>query len=40
MTEIATLDLGRPQMLDPRLPSEVHRLHNYIKNPVLTSLKE
>jgi len=39
MAEIARLDLGHAQMLDPRVPSEVHRLHNYIKNPVLTSLK-
>lgn len=39
MAEIAALDLGRPQMLDPRVPSEVHRLYNYIQNPVLTSLK-
>lgn len=39
MSEIAVLDLHHPQMLDPRMPSEVHRLHNYMKNPVLTSLK-
>ena len=39
MSEIALLDLGHPQMLDPREPSEVHRLHNYLKNPSLTSLK-
>lgn len=39
MAQISTLDLGHPQMLDPRVPSEVHRLHNYTKNPVLTSLK-
>lgn len=39
MEEIARLDLGHAQMLDPRVPSEVHRLHNYVKNPVLTSLK-
>ena len=36
--QIASLDLARPQMLDPRKPSEVHRLFNYLKNPVLTSL--
>jgi len=38
MNKIAGLDLGRPQMLDPRVPSEVKRLYNYLKNPVLTSL--
>ena len=38
MAQIATLDLARPQMLDPRKPSEVHRLFNYLENPVLTSL--
>ena len=36
--QIALLDLARPQMLDPRKPSEVHRLFNYLENPVLTSL--
>lgn len=39
MTAIAALDLGHAQMLDPRVPSEVHRLHNYTKNPILTTLK-
>ena len=38
MLQIATLDLARPQMLDPRKPSEVHRLFNYLENPILTSL--
>lgn len=38
MQRIGTLDLGRPQMLDPRKPNEVHRLFNYLDNPVLTSL--
>lgn len=38
MHRIAMLDLARPQMLDPRKPSEVHRLFNYLENPVLTSL--
>ena len=38
MAQIATLDLARPQMLDPRKPSEVHRLFNYLEKPVLTSL--
>lgn len=40
MERIAALDLGHPQMLDPRKPSEVHRLYNYLENPVLTSLKD
>ena len=39
MEQIAALDLGHPQMLDTRRPSEVHRLFDYVKNPVLTSLK-
>lgn len=38
MQRIGTLDLARPQMLDPRKPSEAHRLFNYLENPVLTSL--
>ena len=38
MRQIATLDLDRPQMLDPRKPSEVYRLFNYPENPMLTSL--
>lgn len=38
MCQIATFDIGRPQMLDSRKPSEVHRLFNYLENPVLTSL--
>ena len=38
MLQIAKLDLARPQMLDPRKQSEVHRLFNYLENPVLTSL--
>ena len=36
--QLASLDFARPQMLDPRKPSEVHRLFNYLENPVLTSL--
>ena len=36
--QLASLDLARPQMLDPRKPSEVHRLFKYLENPVLTSL--
>ena len=39
MTAITSLDLGHPQMLNPHVPSEVHRLHNYTKNPILTTLK-
>lgn len=39
MKRIETLDLNRPQMLDTRLPGEVHRLYNYTENPVLTTLK-
>lgn len=39
MKMIATLDLDRPQMLNPLIPSEVHRLYNYVNNPVLTSLQ-
>lgn len=38
MHQIATLDLAHPLMLDPRKPGEVHRLFNYLENPVLTSL--
>lgn len=38
IAQIATLDLNHPQMLDPRKPSEVHRLFNYLEIPVLTSL--
>lgn len=38
MHQIATLDLAHPLMLDPHKPSEVHRLFNYLENPVLTSL--
>ena len=38
MRKIASLDLEHPQMLDPRKPSEVHRLYHYLENPVLTSL--
>lgn len=38
MRKISMLDLARPQMLDTRKPSEVHRLFNYLENPVLTSL--
>lgn len=38
MTQIASLDLGRAQMLDLLKPSEVRRVYDYLRNPVLTSL--
>lgn len=38
MEEIRALDLGRPQMLDTRRPSEVRRCYGYLENPVVTSL--
>lgn len=38
MKAIATLDLGRPQMLDTRSPAEVRRVYDYLNNPVLTTL--
>lgn len=38
MKAIKTLNLGRPQMLDTRKPSEVRRCYGYLENPVLTSL--
>jgi len=39
MAKIATLDKGKPSMLDPDVPAEVHRLYTYLSNPVITSLK-
>lgn len=39
MRLIGTLDKNCPSMLDPLKPSEVKRLYNYLKNPVLTSLQ-
>lgn len=39
MASIATLDLGRPQMFDPRAVSEVRRIYDYLNNPVLTTLQ-
>lgn len=39
MRRIATLDKGKPSMLDPEKPDEVKRLYEYLNNPVLTSLK-
>lgn len=38
MEKIRALDLGRPQMLDTRKPSEVRRVYDYLNNPVVTSL--
>ena len=38
MEQIRTLDKGQPSMLDTRKPSEVRRVYDYLKNPVLTSL--
>ena len=36
--ELSTSDMEQIASLDPRKPSEVHRLFNYLENPVLTSL--
>lgn len=38
MEQIRALDKGQPSMLDTRKPSEVRRVYDYLKNPVLTSL--
>ena len=38
MDRIAALDQGQPSMLDPGKPSEVRRVYDYLRNPVLTSL--
>ena len=38
MQQIASLDLGRPQMLDTRNVKEVRRVYDYLNNPVVTSL--
>ena len=38
MKKIATLDLGHPQMLDTRKPSEVKQVYDFLNNPVITSL--
>lgn len=38
MQKIATLDLGHPQMLDTRKPSEVKGVYDFLNNPVITSL--
>lgn len=38
MKRIAALDLQRPQMFDPRKPSEVKRVYDYLNHPAVTSL--
>ena len=38
LRNIAALDKHCPSMLDTRKPSEVKRVYDYLKNPVLTSL--
>lgn len=38
MAKIAGLDQGCPSMLDTLKPSEVKRVYDYLRNPVLTSL--
>lgn len=38
MKRIEALDLGLPSMLDTRKLSEIRRVYDYLKNPVLTSL--
>ena len=38
LVQIAPLDRGQPSMLDPHRPSEVRRVYDYLRNPVLTSL--
>lgn len=38
MEKIASLDRKQPSMLDTRKISEVRRVYDYLKNPVLTSL--
>lgn len=38
MARIASLDQGCPSMLDTREVSEIRRVYDYLKNPVLTSL--
>lgn len=39
MAKIASLDKGRPSMLDLEEPSEIKRLYSYLENPILTTLK-
>ena len=38
MERLCTLDKNCPSMLDTLKPSEVKRVYDYLKNPVLTSL--
>lgn len=38
LVQIAALDRSQPSMLDPHRPSEVRRVYDYLRNPVLTSL--
>ena len=38
MAQIASLDKSCPSMLDTRKISEVRRVYDYLRNPVLTSL--
>lgn len=38
LARIAALDMGQPSMLDTSKPSEVRRVYDYLRNPVLTSL--
>jgi len=38
MENIRRMDTGAPSMLDCTKPSEVDRLYDYLKNPVLTTL--
>ena len=38
--KIRRMDTGTPSMLDCSKPSEVDRLYDYLKNPVLTTILE
>ena len=38
LAKIAALGIGQPSMLDTNKPSEVRRVYDYLRNPVLTSL--
>lgn len=37
---IESLDLNKPLMFDPRIPAEVKRVYDYMKHPVVTSLRQ
>lgn len=39
MAHIASLDRGKPTILDVTSPSEIRRLYSYLENPVLTTIK-